>query len=220
MTRSARGRRADAATAVRYRAAVRHQAAARCLGYPDAELLDQLPLLRAAVGDEDPLGRFLDHAGVTPLSELAAHYTEVFDFRNRHSLHLSWWTDGDTRRRGTALLRFTQVYREHGLRLQGEELPDFLPVVLEFSAATRSDALLREHRPGLELLRLALEEAATPYAHVLTSVCATLPGASPADRAQALALARSGPPREDVGTGGELPPYGHLAQLPVLTGGR
>jgi nitrate reductase delta subunit len=47
-------------------------------------------------------------------------------------------------------------------------------------------------------------------------VCAALPGASPADRAQALAMARGGRPHEDVG----LSPYGHLRLLPVLTGDR
>ncbi|MFJ3788487.1 nitrate reductase molybdenum cofactor assembly chaperone [Kitasatospora sp. NPDC090091] len=210
--------------------AVARQAAALCLGYPDDGLAERLPLLREAVAG---LGRpvraglqcFLEHAGSTGLPALAAHYVEVFDFKNRHSLHLSWWTDGDTRRRGTALLRFKDTYRAHGLAWSdrestGGELPDFLPVVLEFSAAARTDVLLREYRPALELLRLALREAGTPYAGVLEAVCATLPGPGPADRARAMALARSGPPREDVGTGAELPPYGHLDQLPVHLGGR
>ncbi|MFE0463421.1 nitrate reductase molybdenum cofactor assembly chaperone [Kitasatospora sp. NPDC058965] len=193
-------------------AAVVHQAAAHCLGYPDPD--QDLALVRAAVAElRGPAAReltaFLAH---TPS---AGHYTEVFDFTNRHSLYLSWWTDGDTRRRGTALLAFQDAYRARGFRLAAAELPDFLPVVLEFCAATGDDALLREHRPALELLRLALTEAGTPYAHVLAAVCATLPGPSPADRAQAMALARSGPPREEVGR----EPYGHLAHLPVLSGG-
>ncbi|WP_037608403.1 nitrate reductase molybdenum cofactor assembly chaperone [Streptacidiphilus rugosus] len=206
--------------------AVVHQAAAWLLTYPDADLAADLPLLRAAVGAvrgpaAAQLGGFIDHADATGVAGLAYQYTEVFDFGHRHSLYLSWWSDGDTRRRGAALLAFKQAYRAAGYAPTDEELPDFLPAVLEFSARTRDDTLLREHRAGLELLRLALSEAGTPYADVLVAVCATLPGPSPADRAQALALARSGPPREDVGLGGELPPYGHLAQLPVLaTGGR
>ncbi|SFE44254.1 respiratory nitrate reductase chaperone NarJ [Actinacidiphila alni] len=202
---------------------VLHQAAAICLAYPDAAFRAGLPLLRralAAVRHDAglPLREFTDHAAGEPEAALTAHYVETFDFTNRHSLHLSWWTDGDTRRRGEALLRFKDAYREHGMEHAGEDLPDFLPAVLEFAAATGSDALLRDHRPALELLRLALTERGTPYARVLDAVCATLPGASPKDRAAAHALARGGPPREDVGL--DSAPYGHLGMLPVLTGER
>ncbi|MER5886421.1 nitrate reductase molybdenum cofactor assembly chaperone [Streptomyces sp. NPDC001941] len=191
-----------------------YQAAAHCLTYPDAEFAGRLPLLRAAAPELAP---FLDHAGSLPVRELAAHYVQVFDFKNRHCLYLSWWTDGDTRNRGMSLVRFKEVYRAHGLEFSGEELPDFLPAVLEFSAASGSDELLTAHRPGLELLRIALSEADTPYVHVLDAVCATLPGPTPKDRAEARALAAAGPPREDVGMEG-LAPYGHLGLLPVLTG--
>jgi nitrate reductase delta subunit len=76
-------------------------------------------------------------------------------------------------------------------------------VVLEFAATTGQRDLLLEHRPALELLRLALEEPRSPYALVVQAVCATLPGPSPRDREAILALAASGPPREEVG----LDPY-------------
>ncbi|MFI7319780.1 nitrate reductase molybdenum cofactor assembly chaperone [Streptomyces venezuelae] len=178
------------------RHAVLYQAAALCLAYPDDEFHARLPLLRAAA--PTALDGFLTHAETTEPRELAAHYVRVFDFKNRHSLYLSWWRDGDTRRRGMALVRFKEVYREHGMEFTGEELPDFLPAVLEFSAHA-GPVLLQEHRSGLELLRIALTDFGTPYAVVLDAVCATLPGPSPKDRAEAQALARSGPPREDVG---------------------
>lgn len=177
------------------RHAVLYQAAARALAYPDDAFHADLPLLREAAPE---LGEFLAHAAAGPPGELAAHYVQVFDFKNRHSLYLSWWRDGDTRRRGMSLVRFKEVYREHGLEFSGEELPDFLPVVLEFSAQA-GPRLLQEHRSGLELLRMALADFGTPYASVLDAVCSTLPGPSPKDRAEALAPARSGPPREEVG---------------------
>ncbi|MFJ8431059.1 nitrate reductase molybdenum cofactor assembly chaperone [Kitasatospora sp. NPDC094019] len=200
--------------------AVVRRIAAECLCYPEGP--DPMPPQLAALlgpvrhAAAAPLRTFLDRAGGLPPGELSRHYVEVFDFRQRHSLHLSWWTDGDTRRRGEALLRFKTVYRAHALEFSDEDLPDFLPAVLEFTAATGDDTLLREHRPALELLRLALTEHGTPYADVLAAVCATLPGPSPKDRAAALALARSGPPREEVGLDA-LTPYGHLGLLPVLT---
>ena len=58
-------------------------------------------------------------------------------------------------------------YRARGVELDSTELPDFLPVVLEFAATTDLAAgleLLQEYRAGVELLRLALLDAATPYA--------------------------------------------------------
>ncbi|MEU7576997.1 nitrate reductase molybdenum cofactor assembly chaperone [Streptomyces sp. NPDC041068] len=187
--------------------AVLYQAAALCLAYPDEEFHERLPLLKAAAPPR--FDGFLAYAAATDPRELAAHYVQVFDFKNRHSLYLSWWRDGDTRRRGMALVRFKEVYRAHGLEFSDEELPDFLPAVLEFSAHA-GPVLLTEHRGGLELLRLALSDFGTPYAAVVEAVCATLPGPSPKDRAQALELARSGPPREDVG----LEPFALIGERP------
>ncbi|MFF3492830.1 nitrate reductase molybdenum cofactor assembly chaperone [Streptomyces sp. NPDC002795] len=171
------------------------QASALCLTYPDEEFYQRLPLIRAAA---PPLAPFVEHAEATPMQDLAAHYVQVFDFKNRHSLYLTWWRDGDTRRRGMSLVRMKEVYRRHGMEFTGEELPDFLPAVLEFSAQ-EGTFLLEENRAGLELLRFALTDHGTPYGVVLDAVCATLPGPSPKDRAEAQALARSGPPQEDVG---------------------
>ncbi len=76
-----------------------------------------------------------------------------------------------------SLVRFKDVYRAAGLEFTGEELPDFLPAVLEFAARTGDTGLLTEHREGLEQLRSRLTGFGTPYASVLDAVCATLPTA-------------------------------------------
>lgn len=190
--------------------------AARCLTYPDERLYEELPLLRKALAETPgELADFLDHVGRTPLLDLAAHYSDTFDTRNRRCLHLTWWTDGDTRRRGLSLVAVKRTYREHGLVFDSDELPDFLPAALEFAARHEEPgtALLQEHRAGLELLRLALATAGTPYLRVLEAVCGTLPGPSPRTREEAKALARSGPPRELVG----LEPLGPGVELPWPT---
>ncbi|MFG3008969.1 nitrate reductase molybdenum cofactor assembly chaperone [Streptomyces cinerochromogenes] len=151
--------------------AVLYQAAALCLTYPDDDLIARLPLLREAAPQ---LRAFTDHAALTPPRELAAHYVRVFGLADRHSLYLSRWPDGAARRRGTSLVRFRDVYRRHGLECSGEELPDFLPAVLEFTARTGDTGLLTEYRDGLERLRVRLADYGTPYAGVLDAVCATL----------------------------------------------
>jgi nitrate reductase delta subunit len=190
------------------------QAASVCLQYPDADLLAILPTVRGAVAAL-PAGRprerlevFLDAADATPPTRMATHYVELFDTRRRCCLYLTWWSDGETRRRGAALAALKARYRAAGVELDSTELPDFLPVVLEYAATTDlADGLqlLQEHRPGVELLRLALLEAGTPYAAPVEAVCALLPGPSPTDVAAAKALARSGPPREQVGL--DLAPF-------------
>ena len=195
------------------------QAASICLSYPDGSVREMLPLVRGAV-DGLPEGRprerltaFLRHVTDIAPGRLAEHYVEVFDRRRRCCLYLTWWSDGETRRRGGSLVALKQRYQAAGVELDSPELPDFLPAVLEYGAtADLADglALLQEHRAGIELLRLALLDAATPYAAPVEAVCALLPGPSPADVAAAKALARSGPPREQVGL--------ELAQFP--TGGQ
>jgi nitrate reductase delta subunit len=152
------------------------------------------------------LSAFLAHVARTPPGEAAERYVATFDRRRRCCLYLTWWADGETRRRGHSLAALKERYRRGGLELAARELPDFLPVVLEYAATgdlADGLALLKEHRAGLELLRLALLEARSPYADVVDAVCALLPGPSPRDRAAAQRLARAGPPREAVG----LEPY-------------
>ncbi|MEU9344245.1 nitrate reductase molybdenum cofactor assembly chaperone [Streptomyces sp. NPDC048278] len=155
--------------------AVFYQAAALCLTYPDDDFVARLPLLREAAPQ---LREFTDHATVTPPQELAAHYVQVFDFKNRHSLYLSWWRDGDTRRRGMSLVRFQDIYKAYGMEFTGQELPDFLPAVLEFTARTGNTDLLTEHRDCLSQLRVRLTDFGTPYACVLDAVCAALPAST------------------------------------------
>jgi nitrate reductase delta subunit len=205
------------------RARVVRQAASYLLAYPDQVLLDRVPVIRAALAEQRvaTLDAFLDHVERTPLEVLERQYVEVFDLSRRHALYLSYWTDGDTRRRGEVLGRFKAAYRASGFLVDTSgELPDYLPMVLEYAAVADpegGEALLREYRPSLELLRIGLEEDGTPYAAVVAAVCATLPGASPKDRAAVQALV-GGPPIETVG----LEPYlvnGDSRLLP-LAGGR
>ncbi|ACZ84910.1 nitrate reductase molybdenum cofactor assembly chaperone [Streptosporangium roseum] len=177
------------------------QAAAHLLAYPEEAFWVRLPLIREAAGAR--FGPFLDHLARADRGELAAHYVETFDFRRRCCLYLTYYADGDTRRRGESLAALKARYRAGGWELCGDELPDYLPVVLEFAALDpEGAAILRENRAGLELLRLALHECASPYGSVINAVCATLPPISGAERALVTRLSGQGPPAESVGVYG------------------
>ncbi|RSM86062.1 nitrate reductase molybdenum cofactor assembly chaperone [Kibdelosporangium aridum] len=184
-----------------------HFVAASVLSYPEEGMRAMLPSLRAVTATlpnrfADPLGLTLSYLTETSLSTVAAHYVETFDLRRRCCLYLTYYTHGDTRRRGQALLRFRQCYQAAGLTVTNEELPDHLAVVLEFSASGYTkDAvdLLVAHRSGLDLLYRGLSGLRSPYAHAISAVRETLPSASPHDALAARQLAEQGPPIEQVG---------------------
>lgn len=192
------------------------QAASVLLQYPDERVRSAFGTVRAAVADRG-LHEALDGMEALDALALQQHYVEVLDQKRQCSLYLTWWTEGETRRRGLALARLKELYRARGFELVSTELPDFLPVVLEFAASEveLGLALLQEHRPALELIRLALVEAASPYAGPVAAVCDLLPGPSPQDVAAARALARTGPPTESVGLDGYGFDAGPTSLLPT-----
>ncbi|RDI55451.1 nitrate reductase molybdenum cofactor assembly chaperone [Nocardia mexicana] len=193
------------------------------LGYPDEVLLGRRALLRRAAGALPkavgaPLRSVLDYLDRTEPLALATEYVDTFDHRKRFSPYLTYFLYGDTRKRGMALLRFKQVYKAAGLALGDEELPDHLAVVLEFAAAN-TDAghgLLVEYRVGVELMRLGLREAGSPWAGVLDSVSATLPPLHGSDRDALARLIAEGPPGEEVG----LEPFAPPSYMGEPIGGR
>jgi nitrate reductase molybdenum cofactor assembly chaperone NarJ/NarW len=185
------------------------------LEYPDEELLRAREELTAAVGDlprspaAEALARFSGWWGSADPLGLQQHYVETFDLHKRSGLYVTFYGEGDRRQRGLALLRLKRLYRAAGLPLEGGELPDYLPVMLEFAAAApegRGEIVLREHRAAIELVRHSLHERDTQYAQVLDAVCLTLGDLSAVDRARAFKLAAGGPPQELVGLEPFAPP--------------
>jgi nitrate reductase delta subunit len=186
------------------------------LRYPDERVLaarDELAAEVAALPGgpvRDALERFLAEWS----APFAPRYVDTFDLRRRASLNLTYYAHGDTRERGMALLRLKKLYRVAGLPLDCDELPDHLTVMLAFAALAppgHGEALLGEHRPALELLRLSLHDLGSPYAHVLDAVAACLSALGIHDRAEVARLAREGPPDEAVG----LEPYGPPEAMPA-----
>lgn len=187
-------------------------AASWLLWYPDDVLLARLPDIRAVAGQlptryADPLLAFVAYLDATPISEVQTHYVATFDMKRKACPYLTYWTDGDTRNRGRAILRFKQAYLESGFDIGSAELPDHLAVVLEFAAVgdtLTGNALLAEHSVPIHLLRDALAKLESAYAFVLDAIVATLPSRTPEIEVRMAELAASGPPAEMVG----LEPFG------------
>lgn len=186
------------------------QAISLLLDYPSEELEGRLPLLReVASGLPDPvrmpLTSFLTHLASVPLAQVQRDYVETFDHTRKCCLYLTYFSYGDTRRRGVALVQFKQAYRRAGVELSADELPDHLGVVLEFGATSDLEAarkLVTDHRAGLEMLRIALADRESPWADVVTALCATLPALDGEGLDAVRHLIEQGPPQEDVGLEG------------------
>jgi len=182
------------------------------LDYPSEQLLERVPMLRSVVGGlpdpvRMPLSSFLDQVASQPLEVVQKDYVETFDYTRKCCLYLTYFTCGDTRRRGVALVQFKQAYRRAGLVIdESEELPDHLGVVLEFGASADLEAgrkLINDNRAGIEMLRIALERRESPWTDVVAALCATLPPLDGEGFEAVRRLIEAGPPQEDVG----LEPY-------------
>lgn len=183
------------------------QSVSLLLDYPDERVLASVKLVEQAshelpVTIGNSIRQFVAHLVSTPLTDLQADYVETFDNRRRCNLFLTYFAHGDTRKRGMALLRFKQIYLQAGFDLDDAELPDHLCVVLEFAATIDRELgrdLMLDHRAGLELLRLSLQDMASPWASLIDAVTATLPPLRGDERDAVRRLAAEGPPEEEVG---------------------
>lgn len=181
------------------------------LTYPDEALVEALPELREAVArlprrERRPLEPVIEALSSTPLGDLRRAYVETFDFDRRCGLHLTYHTHGDRRQRGLELVRLKRRYLEAGLPFDGAELPDYLPVLLEFAELRPEEgrALLASFRAPLELVRAALHDRGSVHAGVLDALCEALPQPTARQLEEARRLAEEGPPAELVG----LEPFG------------
>lgn len=189
------------------------------LRYPNADVVLSGAVLRAEVQAlppgpvRDSLAAFMESWDAGDAGAMAARYVETFDLRRRASLELTYYAYGDTRERGMALLRLKKLYRAGGLPTITSELPDHLTVMLAFAALApegHGAALLAQHRPAIELVRLSLDDLESPYSHVLDALARCLPPLGESGRAEVERLAREGPPEEAVG----LEPYGPPEAMP------
>ena len=103
----------------------------------------------------------------TPLIELQEQYTETFDLNSSHCMNLTYHRWGDTEKRGPALAHLEEIYLRSGFERIGNELPDFLPLMLEF-ISERPDVSASEILPlygtAVETLAERLYQEGYPYA--------------------------------------------------------
>ncbi len=148
------------------------------LEYPDQELLDNLPEIRTIVKSSAgsleaiAINGLIDYLESHELTELQVRYVDTFDRAPEHSLHLTYHLFGDEsdRNRGPALIDLTEMFKEYGVKIVTNELPDYLPLLLEFASYledSEATVFLSDVHKVLSILSANLAKANSPYAALL-----------------------------------------------------
>ena len=100
------------------------------------------------------------------LFDVQADYVGLFDRSRSLSLHLFEHVHGESRDRGQAMVQLQEIYRDNGLELAASELPDYVPLLLEFCSHLDGDEIqgwLEEMGHLLQLLQGRLAERNSQY---------------------------------------------------------
>ena len=194
------------------------------LRYPDDEVLAHRGGVAGAVRElppspaRDAVLEFMTYWENEPPRRLQGRYIETFDFNRRGCLYLSYYRYGDQRARGQVLADMKALYARAGYPLDTTELPDYLPLVLEFASEAPKEGfeMLAGHRGAVEVIRRSLLHDRSPYAHLIEALCSFLPGLDEATVMEMRKLIVQGPPQETVGLEpytADAPPGGQLSNV-------
>jgi nitrate reductase delta subunit len=151
------------------------------LDYPTPEMLASLSAIEAALAEERALGEgellgvrnFIFELEKGDVLELQERWINLFDRSKRLALHLYEHSHGESRDRGQAMVNLALTYRMNGFELNAAEMPDYLPLFLEFLSVI-PEVHARRYLTGaleiIEALRIRLEERDSPYAALLTAL--------------------------------------------------
>lgn len=145
------------------------------LEYPNQDLKSAIPEISEMmqndliISDEErsTLQKFMQWLEGMDVTALQQSYVQTFDMTPEHSLHLTHHLFGDDRGRGPALIDLTEYYKEFGMQADVKELPDYLPLILEFASTLEeieAKVFLGQTVKVLTQLAANLETAESPYA--------------------------------------------------------
>ncbi len=153
------------------------------LSYPTAELIEAASEMKAVLSTEALLppnhlaavSALIEDIAAQDLFDAQERYILLFDRTRSLSLHLFEHVHGESRDRGQAMVDLIKVYEDGGYAPTTSELPDFLPLFLEY-ASTRlpADALELIGQPGHVIAALGerLAKRNSPYAAVFGALVA------------------------------------------------
>jgi len=167
------------------------------LSYPTAALQDAIPELRTAIDNEALLPaavrrqfeQLTNEIATGDLYDLQERYVLLFDRTRSLSLHLFEHVHGESRDRGQAMIDLKSLYENSGLEIAATELPDFVPLFLEFlSTQPRAEAYELLGQPAHILAALAerLRKRQSTYEAIFRALTALAAAKPKADDVSAL----------------------------------
>mgnify|MGYP003110114550 CR=1 FL=1 len=171
--------------------AMTYRALSRLLSYPEEALQAEARLCVDVIRKEGlvperivtSLAKLAEQLASTDLFELQAGYVDLFDRTRSVSLHLYEHVHGESRERGPAMVALVELYKTHGLEMEVSDLPDYLPVFLEFLSILpekEAASLIGEAAHVLAAIEERLKKRQSPYRAVFGALQSV--SDKPADR--------------------------------------
>jgi nitrate reductase delta subunit len=153
----------------------------KLLGYPNDELMENLTIVIDYVQDstsinaeeKDIILNFIAWMRVHSAIGIQQAYVETFDMIPEHDLHLTHHIFGDDKGRGPALIDLSEHFKHDGLETKDGEIPDFLPLLLEYAATLdemKSRVFLGDAKKIIKVIADNLDKAESPYAKLVRIV--------------------------------------------------
>ncbi|WP_238883784.1 nitrate reductase molybdenum cofactor assembly chaperone [Clostridium sp. YIM B02551] len=139
------------------------------LRYPDNNWFIELKEIKNEIEEEgnkkewSEVLSFINYVENIMELDLQELYVSTFDFTNMTPLNLSYFKYKEDRDRGMGLLNIKEKYRKAGFEMVENELPDFLPLILEFSALSLNNEILMEYKESIYEMFLKLRREGNPY---------------------------------------------------------
>jgi nitrate reductase delta subunit len=147
------------------------------LQYPDKEICEiDISSELANINDKqivNNLQKFEEYFVSMNQVDLQKKYVETFDFNDETNLFLTYSKLKDEKERGQVLVELKNMYAKEGMYLDNEELPDYLPLFLEFISVANDEAaldLLHRFKEMIKYMHKKLLEAKSPYAYLIKAL--------------------------------------------------
>ena len=150
------------------------------LDYPTQETLNIMHQMPGKLKEEglldksclDDVSKFMDYfAQMDDITSWQQYYSSTFDTQSLTSLYMFDHIHGDSKDKGLAMVDLKMYYKSKGMEMDHPELPDYLPVFLEFISETKTPLdgakLLAESKKILEDIRTKLAENESAYRYLL-----------------------------------------------------
>ncbi len=153
------------------------------LTYPDKEFQEALSefdeeMVKLPAGKvKQEIEQFVEAAKGLSLDELSHTYIYTFDFGKKTNLYVTYMTSGEQRERGVDLLYLKNYYKLCGFEASDRELPDYLPLMLEFAGQVDGETIkpvFERYYENVIEIRNRLTEQNNLYRHVLDAIVGAL----------------------------------------------